>query len=96
MGERCEDCNRWKVTAKQFEHWWRWSQRHVKWTSDGGCYPRWRKAWSWLTQPWWWRLDTTCLQWHDCPASYPPGYRYISPVIVRLFRVRFTEGEPRD
>jgi hypothetical protein len=46
--------------------------------------PKW---WAKLTTPLWWRLDTTCLDWNDCPGNYPAGYRKVSPVIVRLFKV---------
>lgn len=70
---RCPDCNRWAATERQFHRWFRFSQRHG-----------WRKR---VSAPLWWRLDTTCLQWYDCPGEYDPGYRPVRWWIRRAFDV---------
>lgn len=78
---RCPECNRWAATDRQWRRWFRW------------CY----KEGRWHPQPLWWRLDTTCLQWNDCPTQYPEGMRPVRWWIRRAFSVPASEwgdGQP--
>lgn len=86
---RCPECNRWVATDEQWHKWMNWATYNRRIDGFHLLYS-WRRLHN-LAQPLWWRLDTTCLQWNDCPTQYPPGYRPVSWWVRRLFKVPESE-----
>lgn len=79
---RCPDCNRWQASDRQWHRWMNWATS----TRRTGILHN-------LAQPLWWRLDTTCLGWNDCPTQYPPGMRPVRWWVRWAFHVSPSEWE---